>query len=286
VKKFETYKSDKYIQTLSLDLVKEFIDSYWDKVMISTLDEDQVVHVIFKVEYQDTSIRSFSNMIAITNNHKCKQVLYDSIKFYILNNLSHYEQLEVKSILFSYILSDFNINHDSHTSLRTFINHNQIEVPDLIELSEATLENVKGYDFLPKTMCLRLWSPNTTFSNGYRQAYFVNDVHIFDFKIFSNHYNCIVKSTSNNLTLLKFKDTLSTDNLLPLNKLLKAISPSLNSFTRVIYKKGEDKLWNYEYIKYEYVDGILIGTEKRKIKPQFKINKRFPKLSKTPSKDV
>jgi hypothetical protein len=155
---FKTYKSDKYIQTLSLDLVKEFIDSYWVDIM-ERLNEDQVVHIIFKVEYQDNSFRSFSNMNVITNNSRpygSKQVIYDSVRFYILNNLSHYEQLEVKSILFSYTLSDFNINHDSHTSLRTFINHNQIEVPDLIELSETSLENVKGYDFLPKTMSLRL----------------------------------------------------------------------------------------------------------------------------------
>jgi hypothetical protein len=119
-------------------------------------NEDQVVHVIFKVEYDDKSIRSFSSMIVISNNSKCKQVLYENIKFFILNNLSHYDQLQVKSIFFSYALSEHNLKHDSHTSLRTFMTHNQIEVPDLIELSETSLENVKGYDFLPKTMSLRL----------------------------------------------------------------------------------------------------------------------------------
>jgi hypothetical protein len=273
--KFTTYKSGEVIQTLSLDLVKEFIDSYWVDIM-ERLNEDQVVHIIFKVEYADNSFKSFSNMNAITNNHKCKQVIYDNIKFYILNNLSHYEQLQVKSILFSYIISDSNLNHESHSSLRTFINHNPIEIPDL-EISESSK---KEYDFLPKTMSLGLWSPNITFRNGHRIAYFISEGNIFNFTIYNNYYVCTIVHASNNSILLKFKDILGSSSL-HLNKLIKnSESMALNSFTRIIYKKGADSLWNYEFIKYEYVDGILVRTEKRKIVKYLKLSKKFPRLTK------
>jgi hypothetical protein len=262
---------------LTLENIWEFIDEFWIDIM-EDYSEDQVVKVIFKVEYDDKSIRSFSSMKEITNNHKCKQVIYENIKFYILNNISHYEQLQVKSISFNYLLSDYNLNHDPHSKLRSFINHIQIDIPDLTNPeAEYSTSSINEYDFLPKTMSLGLWSINITYSNGHRQAYFVNQSYIFEFKIFSNYYNCILKSISDNSILLKFKDIIDIKDM-PLNKLLRS-SADLKSFTRVIYKKGSNNLWDYEYKKYYYKDGMLEGTVERIISEGMKLNKKFPKIS-------
>jgi hypothetical protein len=256
---------------LTLENIQEFIDNFWVDIM-DNYGEDQVVNVIFKVEYDNNVFKSFSSMKKVTKNTKYKGVLYDNIEFYILNNLSHYDQLQVRSINFTYALSDHNLNHVSHTPLRTFINNIQIEVPE--DPSTLTL---KEYDFLPKTMSLGLWNTNITFMSGHRQAYFVNKSYIFEFKIFSNYYNCILKSISDNSILLKFKDIIDIKDM-PLNKLLRS-SADLKSFTRVIYKKGSNNLWDYEYKKYYYKDGMLEGTVERIISEGMKLNKKFPKVS-------
>lgn len=279
------YNRDFHNENLSLDIIQEFIDNFWVERMLE-YSEDQVIHVIFKVEYEDNSFRSFSNMSVITKNIRCKQVIYDSIKFYILNNLSHYTELQVKNIFFSYTLSNHNLNHDSHTNLRSFINSIQIE-PLVLNEEDETKPFFKEYDFLPKTMSLKDWSSNITFNNGHRYAHFNKDSFLFTFKIFSNYYVSTVYISDNNSTVLKFKDILSEDNVLPLPKLLKASMDqgssermTLNCFTRVIYNKGADNSWSYEYIKYFYNEGMLVKTIERIIDERMKLSKKFPKDSK------
>lgn len=74
---------------LTLENIQEFIDNFWVDIM-ENYGEDQVVNVIFKVEYDNNVFKSFSHVKKVTNNSRCKQVIYDNIRFYILNNLSHY----------------------------------------------------------------------------------------------------------------------------------------------------------------------------------------------------
>lgn len=70
----------------------------------------------------------------------------------------------------------------------------------------------------------------------------------------------------------------SADKDMPLNKLLRS-EVSMNTFTRIIYKKGSNNLWEYEYKKYYYKDGKLEGTVGRIIDERLKLSKRFPKGS-------
>lgn len=277
--KFLKYNRDFHNENLSLDIIQEFIDNFWVERMLD-YSEDQVIHIIFKVEYADNSFRSFSNMSVITKNIRCKQVIYDSIKFYILNNLSHYTELQVKNIFFSYTLSNHNLKHDSHTNLRSFINSIQIEP---LNEEDETKPFFKEYDFLPYTfgvtMFLSDWSPNIKFRNGHRIAYFLKDGYHFNFSIFSNYYVSTIEQASDNSIVLKFKDRLNIEGHSSLTKLLKSSENInlLNSFTRVIYRKGVDSLWNYEHIKYEYHESILIKTKERLIAEGLKLSKRFPK---------
>ena len=286
MKKFQQFKWD--ISIISLDKIREFIDSYWEDVM-EGYSEEEVIQIIFKVEYEDNKFRSFSRLIKSTNNSKFKQVLFDNVKWYILNNLSHYDQLQVKSIIISYVKLDHNIYHDSNSKILTFINQSDIKPVLNSELDSES--HFKDYDFLPYTfgvtMFLKDWSSNITFNNGHRYAHFNKDSFLFTFKIFSNYYVSTVYISDNNSTVLKFKDILSEDNVLPLPKLLKASMDqgssermTLSSFTRVIYKKGADNSWSYEYIKYFYNEGMLVKTIERIIDERMKLSKKFPKDSK------
>jgi hypothetical protein len=116
--------------------------------------------------------------------------------------------------------------------------------PDLIIDSTFATPIIKDFDSLPKTMFLSEWSPSIKFRNGHRIAYFIKDGYYFNFSIFSNYYVCIIELASDNSIVFNFKDILSKENTIPLSKLLKnSLNINLlNSFTRVIYKKGVDSL--------------------------------------------
>lgn len=144
MKKFQQFKWD--ISIISLDKIRDFIDSYWEDVM-EGYSEEEVIQIIFKVEYEDNKFRSFSRLIKSTNNSKFKQVLFDNVKWYILNNLSHYDQLQVKSIIISYVKLDHNIYHDSNSKILTFINQSDIKPVLNSELDSES--HFKEYDFLP-----------------------------------------------------------------------------------------------------------------------------------------
>lgn len=149
-----------------MEIIRSFIDGFYHDVM-PNFREDQVIQVIFRVEYADNSFRSFSRMKKVTTHPKFKEVLFDSIKWYILNNLSYYEQLQVKSIRFNYFISDHTLFHDSHSNLRSFINQLDLKI-DFINDSTSNDTFIKEYDFLPKTMFLKDWSPNIKFSVGHK----------------------------------------------------------------------------------------------------------------------
>jgi hypothetical protein len=72
--------------------------------------EDQVISLIFKVEYTNT-IRSFSKRLKVTNNPKFKNELLSNIESYVTLNAEHYEDLIVDSIFIDYSLSEYPLSH-------------------------------------------------------------------------------------------------------------------------------------------------------------------------------
>ncbi len=118
-------------------------------------NSSQVIRIIFKVQYSNGSVRSFSKFILITrgcaHNAKFKELLHSSISTYIQLNYEHYEELEVKDIFFSYFECDTPLS--AYTKLTDYINSDFIrEKIDITEVSGVKLVN--NYKFLPLSMDL------------------------------------------------------------------------------------------------------------------------------------
>lgn len=220
------------INYLDSNTLSNFIDSFYQEVM-STFNDEQVVSLIFKVEYSNKIIRSFSRSMKVTNNLRFKDIIYRNIEGYITLNSEHYEDLKVESIFIDYSISDYPLSHPNWTGIRDILENNIIT-------SEITIENnqIKDYSFLPLNMDLSSWNNDIEFMSGYRVAFFAYNNLAFKFKIYKDHYMCTITNSGN--ILLKFKDILEHPRL------------GLTNFTRIFYKPGPKNKWNFEYEKIIY----------------------------------
>lgn len=210
---------------------------------MSTLTNEQVVRVIFKVQYSNSSTRSFSKSSRITKNLKFQRNLLISISEYIALNSEHYDQLEVKNILLEYSVLDTPLSE--LTPLVEFIE--QDFITSTIKIEENKIIDI---DFLPKTMDLFEWSPSITVFSNYKNAQFNYDGLNFIFYIYKNSYTCVVKSTVDSSTLLRFIDEIESPRL------------GLNNFTRTLYKSNKDGKWLLKSEIYKYSLGELVSYSK------------------------
>lgn len=114
-----------------------------------SFDKKQVIRLIFKVKYSNNSTRSFSQASLLTQNPKFKDKLLSEITGYIQLNSQHYEELEVKNILFEYFVYNPMLSEENYKLLRDSIENEFISKP--IEVRE---NKIIDYSFLPKTMDL------------------------------------------------------------------------------------------------------------------------------------
>lgn len=183
--------------------------------------EDQVIKIFFKVEYENKQTRSFSKGKNINKNILFKKVLLDNIKYYIEINSTHYEDLQVKNIYFSYLVSNLPLAHESHSDVNNILSNNLLKS----EIVLAHNNLIQDYSFLPLNMDISSWNSGINFTNGHRQASFIYKEKVFYFQLYSDHYICTINSPTDNSILFKFKDTYERGNL------------SLDNFTRIIYKE-------------------------------------------------
>ena len=149
MKKYNRYIKG-FEEILTSSAILSFIDTFWSDIMIN-FNSDQVITIIFKVEYDNNITRSFSHAIEITHNNKFKQKLLNEIKVYIQLNSEHYEELSVKNILFDYFPYNTPLSENKFNYLREFIETDYISTPVLVKNNI-----INDYSFLPKTMDLWL----------------------------------------------------------------------------------------------------------------------------------
>lgn len=113
------------------------------------LNSEQVIIIIFKVQYSNESTRSFSKAMKITNNIKFQSFLLSSISEYITKNSEHYEELEVKRILFEYMVLGSPLSDPKFNIVREYIENDLISKNIIVENNIIT-----EFSFLPKTMNL------------------------------------------------------------------------------------------------------------------------------------
>lgn len=195
--------------------------------------EDQVISLIFKVEYSNNTIRSFSKRLIITNHSKFKDELLNNIETYITLNSDHYEDLLFDSIFFDYSLSNYSLSHPNWSVLRDRLESGNINDKIIIRNNQIT-----DYNFIPKNMDISSWNSDIEFVSGQRYAFFTYNNLSFRFKIYKDHYTCSITKSGN--IIFKFKDILEHPRL------------GLDNFTRIIYKPGKDNKWNFEYEKRVY----------------------------------
>lgn len=246
------YYQDKR-QKYGIHNVFSFIEEFWAKVMVS-FSEEQVIKVIFKVEYSNNSTRSFSESTVITKNIKFKDSLLSTISNYIKVNSEHYDHLEVKNIYFEYYIYDTLISDPQFKKIQDFI----IAGPDYLSLqnqSEIKITNneITELSFLPLSMDLWEWSPTITFFSNYRNAQLTYKGLNFYFNLYKDKYLCEIKSLEDGRILLKFQDILESPRL------------GLSNFTRIIYKKNKDGKWNLKSDVYNYSLGTMVGYRKKQV---------------------
>lgn len=245
----------KYIQgchgIITTEIVSSFIDKFWNEVMLS-FDKKQVIRLIFKVKYSNNSTRSFSQASLLTQNPKFKDKLLSEITGYIQLNSQHYEELEVKNILFEYFVYNPMLSEENYKLLRDSIENEFISKP--IEVRE---NKIIDYSFLPKTMDLWEWSDSINFNERGDYAHFTMKGFNFIFNIYRDSYSCWIKK--DNKVYVKFTDTRLSPKL------------ELNNFKRIIYSKNKDKIqvWDIKYEELIYESGVVVADMKRQAETRF-----------------
>jgi hypothetical protein len=228
--------------------VDELLDEFWLNIM-APLKDDQVVKAIFKVEYHNNTYRSFSRSKRFTKDLKFKIIFKNSISSYISHTADNYEELTVKAIFIDYAISDRSLSDPSFSTLRDIINNDILSTKIVIQN-----KIIKDYSFLPPNMDISSWSTYISFKNGHRYAHFTYDNLDFDFNLYKDYYTCIIKNPSDGSIVLKLKDTMERHNM------------ALDTFKRVIYRDLGDGKWNFEYERFNYVNGIKTGYEQAKLR--------------------
>lgn len=125
---------------------------------MSSFKADQVIRIIFKVEYSNNSTRSFSQAIDITYDLKFQERLSNQIKGYIQLNSEHYDDLTVTKIIFEYLIYNKVLSHQKFKFLQDFIETDFISIPlqsgDGQPFFLSPEGGINDYSFLPKTMDL------------------------------------------------------------------------------------------------------------------------------------
>jgi hypothetical protein len=239
--------------SLSFELITSFLDSFWNEVL-SNLTDDQVVSVLFKLEYDNKTIRSFSKNETITKDNKFKALFLDNIKYYYDSNIEHYEDLQADSLIIEYIVSTRPLSHDSFQRVRDILLN--IKVDDRIapDLEEGKLKN---YELLPKTMDLHEWHANIRFNPNCRSGNFIQGGLIYEFDVFKKYYTCTISLVSNRNIIFKLKDTVEHTRL------------GLSNFTRIIYSPGPDNKWDYQLEKSVFELGLMTRSKKSRIERKF-----------------
>jgi len=258
MKNWLIYKREEQLK-LNPSIVERFLDEFWLNIM-GSLSDNQVVSVIFKVRYTNNSTRSFSRINLITKDIKFKSIFLNKIEWHINKYSEHYEDLQVESIFFAYLISNLPLSHESHKNV------NSILVNSILDSEIIIKDNkIEDYSFLPLNMDISSWNSNINFK-GTRSAYFIYDNLIFDFSLYKYHYSCNISSISSpSDIMLHFKDTLTKGNFYP-----------LDNFTRIIYKKKNDK-WNFESEKIIYELGQEVDYQWHRFDSK---NLKFPKPKK------
>jgi len=231
---------------------------------MDNIGDDKVISVIFKVEYANGTIRSFSRVNKITKNLKFKNILQSNINNFITLNADHYEDLKIDNSFIEWSISNYTLDHSSWSDIRDIIEGGEISSKIKIENSK-----ISDYSFLPISMDLWTWNRSITFKGGHRFARFTYDNIYFDFNIYKDHYMCTLSSLSDSSIIFKFKDTMD-NHLIDLMDIFreKIKCEYLNNYTRIIYKKVDGK-WNFEYEKINYIDGVKRGFIKANLDSKF-----------------
>lgn len=238
---------------LASNNIELFIDKFYKDILL-TLPDDQIIMLIFKVNYNNNDYKSFSKLIYIVKDHRFKKIIKDQINKYISIYFDEYSDNLITDYLFEYVLiskerKNYSLVRDH---INDYLNTNLLENPVLVE-ENGFISTLKDFNFLPKTMDITSWYPYVEFNDKYTLAWFQKDQINYSFKFIKNNiYYCTLKDSHSGEILLKFKDEYHLKNL------------SLDNFNRTIYKivKKESKINYYKDQMFEFNDGKIIAFEK------------------------